>query len=136
MSMEHLDSVGFWRFVLGGLTAALLLAAVVWGLLLLRSCFIKPKKLQPVQTISEQELGRRFLNAPNNPLWEATLAVLDLQVQEALDGALEETLSNEQLRTRVGGVAELLRFKANLEDRERTARLTETEAEKEAEPET
>lgn len=141
MSMENLDASGFWPWLLFSLVACAVAAAAVWLLARivqwLGLCILsrKRKKLEPVQVISEQELGRRFLNAPNNPLWEATLAVLDLQVQEALDGALEDTLTNEQLRTRVGGVAELLRFKANLEDRERAARLTETEAEKQEEEE-
>ncbi len=87
--------------------------------------------LQAVQVISERELAGRFLNAPNSPLWEAVLAVLDLQVQEALEESLNETLTNEQLRYRIGGVAELLKFKANLGDRERQARLTERETETE-----
>jgi hypothetical protein len=89
----------------------------------------RPQKLKLVEVISERELASRFLNAPNSPLWEATLAALDLQVQEELDTTLEESLTNEQLRYRVGGVAGLLRFKANLQDRERQARQTESEQE-------
>lgn len=92
--------------------------------------FRRPR-LQPVRVISERELAARFLNAPNSPLWEATLAALDLQVQEAVEETLEETLTNEQLRARVGGVSELLKFKANLLERERAARLTESQGEKE-----
>lgn len=90
-------------------------------------------KLAAVEVISERELASRFLNAPNHPLWEATLATLDLQVQDALDETLEETLTDQQLRWRIGGVSELLKFKANLLERERQARLTETQAEEEKE---
>lgn len=97
--------------------------------------FRRREQLKPVRVISERELAARFLNAPNSPLWEATLAALDLQVQEAVEETLEETLSNEQLRARVGGVSELLRFKANLLERERAARLTETQTEEEKEAE-
>lgn len=101
----------------------------------IKRLFRRREKLKPVRVISERELAARFLNAPNSPLWEATLAALDLQVQEAVDETLEETLSNEQLRARVGGVSELLRFKANLLERERAARLTETQTEEEKEAE-
>lgn len=96
---------------------------------LFKRLFRRREKLKPVRVIGERELAGMFLNAPNSPLWEAMLATLDLQVQEALEETLEETLTNEQLRYRVGGVNELLRFKAHLLERERAARLTEAETE-------
>jgi len=95
---------------------------------LFKLLFRPREKLRPVRVISERELAPMFLNAPNSPLWEATLATLDLQVQEALEESLEEALTDQQMRYRLGGVNELLRFKAHLLDRERAARLTESQA--------
>lgn len=85
-----------------------------------------------VATITEARLAEIFLNAPNNPLWDGTLAALDLQVQEELDQTIEESLTNEQLRFRIGGVAALLKFKQALRDYEADARLTQREIEERA----
>lgn len=82
-----------------------------------------------VETISEARLQELFLNAPNNPLWQATLAVLDLEVQESLETVIDETLTNELMRFRVGAVAGLLQFKQKLLDREKEARQTQAQAE-------
>lgn len=86
-------------------------------------------KLKPVEVITQARLGEMFLNAPDNPLWSATLAALDYQVQEEVDDALGEDLTNEQLRHRMGGVAGLLRFKRTLLDYEAEARLTQEQIE-------
>lgn len=127
--MEHLNP---WLQALIGCTFSILIGILLfWIIKLLLTAERGPDRLKPVELISERELASRFLQAPNNPLWEATLAVLDLQVQDALEETLDEDLTNEKLRYRIGGVAELLKFKGNLLDRERQARLTEAEGEKE-----
>ena len=53
---------------------------------------------------------------------EGDAGVLNLEVQEGLDRHLEERLTNEQLRYRLGCVAGLLDFKEVLLEREREAR--------------
>jgi hypothetical protein len=90
-------------------------------------------KLTEIRAVSEEELAGMFLHAPDNPAWKATLAVLDLEVQEQLELCLEETLSNDVLRHRLGAVAGLLRFKQVLRDRETEARRREQEREEPAE---
>lgn len=128
MSMEDLDATGFWPWLLFTMIAVVLITIVVCLLNKLVKWLLRDrKKLEPVRVIGERELAAMFLNAPNNPLWLATHAALDLQVQEELDECLEETLTDQQLRHRTGGVAALLRFKANLQDREQEARRTETQ---------
>jgi len=81
----------------------------------------REKSLGAVVAISEGELAEMFLHVPDSPGWKATLAVLDLEVQEGLDRCLEERLTNEQLRYRLGCVAGLLEFKEVLLGREREA---------------
>lgn len=104
----------------------------------------REKSLGGVVAISEWELAEMFLHVPYPPGWKATLTVLDLQVQEGLERCLDEMLTNEQLRFRLGCVAacppkcfpdcrgapgergwrrrRLLEFKGVLQEREREAR--------------
>lgn len=83
--------------------------------------------LEAVQLISEGRLAEMFKAAPDSPLWKATLAVVDLEVQEGLEECLDEKLSTEVLRHRIGMVAGMLAVKAALLEREHEARKVETE---------
>lgn len=85
------------------------------------------------KVISEQELKARFLDAPGSRLFEAVLAVCDDEAQEQLEECLDEALSNEQLRYRVGAVAGIQQVKERLMEYEREARKVESETEKEEE---
>lgn len=75
-----------------------------------------------VETVTEERLQEMFLNVPDSPGWKATLAVLDSETLEAVDAAVDERLSNEQMRFRLGQVAGLLAFRQTLLDREVDAR--------------
>lgn len=79
------------------------------------------------KVISEQELKERFLDAPGSRLFEAVLAVCDDEAQEQLEECLDEALSNEQLRYRVGAVAGIQQVKERLMEYEREARKVESE---------
>jgi hypothetical protein len=85
--------------------------------------------LRAVRTVSEAELGEMFLHAPDSPLWRATLAVLDQEVQEGLERCLDERLTIEQMRSRLGGVGALLELKQVFEEREVEARRRQDEKE-------
>lgn len=79
------------------------------------------------KVISEQELKARFLEAPGSRLFEAVLAVCDDEAQEQLEECLDEALSNEQLRYRVGAVAGIQQVKERLMEYEREAKRKESE---------
>lgn len=79
------------------------------------------------QVIGEQELAARFLEAPGSRLFEAVLAVCDDEAQEQLEQCLDEGLSNEVLRYRVGAVAGILQVKERLQWYEEQAKKRESE---------
>lgn len=83
--------------------------------------------LRSVRVIAERELAEMFLNVPDSPGWKATLAVLDQEIQEGVERCLDERLTNEQMRFRLGGVHTLLEFKATLEEHEMEARRKPSE---------
>lgn len=89
--------------------------------------FGRRRALTKVKTISEAELQELFLQAPDSPLWRATLSVLDQEVQEGLERCLDERLTNEQMRYRLGSVAGLLELRAEYEEREANARRRQEE---------
>lgn len=81
----------------------------------------------PAAVIGEQELASRFLEAPGSRLFEAVLAVCDDEAQEQLEQCLDEGLSNEVLRYRVGAVAGILQVKERLQWYEEQAKKRESE---------
>lgn len=89
------------------------------------------RRVTTVATITAAELEARFQAAPENPLWLATLAVLDAQANETVNEAIEPGLSDAALRERIGGVRALLELRAVFEDYEARARQTEEQGKKE-----
>lgn len=81
------------------------------------------RKREPVAvvTIPEARLAEMFEQVPGTPGWKATLAVLDQEVQEACEAALDERLTEAQLRWRLGGAAALLTLKRTYLDYEEEA---------------
>ncbi len=94
---------------------------------LIERLFGRKAALRPVQTITEERLAEMFLHVPGTPGWQATLAVLDAETQEACDRAVDERLTNEQMRFRIGGVSALLELKATLLEREEQARKVQAD---------
>lgn len=74
------------------------------------------------QAIPEERLGEMFEHVPDTPGWKATLAQLDMAVQELCELALDEKLTEGQLRWRLGGAEALLAFRQRLTEREQEAR--------------
>lgn len=85
--------------------------------------FRRKPSLHSVTAITEEKLGELFLAAPDNPLFQAVLAVVDRNVEEITDSAIDVKLSGDQKNWYLGGAEALLRLKQDLLDRERGARI-------------
>ena len=75
-----------------------------------------------IATMPEVERTAAFLTAPNNPLWRATLAVLDEKLLEISDRAVDEKLPDAEMRFHLGGQAALMELRVELERCETNAR--------------
>lgn len=117
-----------------GIVLGMACIAAAWGIWEMIRWRPRADAAAKPKVISEQELKARFLDAPGSRLFEAVLAVCDDEAQEQLEECLDEALSNEQLRYRVGAVAGIQQVKERLMEYEREARKTEEE-EKEDEEE-
>ena len=78
-----------------------------------------PRRAQPV---TAGELEGRFAAAPDNPLWEATLAVLAEKINALGTDAANPKLTDREILWRVAGVDALMGFLEELQDREARAR--------------
>lgn len=91
--------------------------------------FRKQKRPQivAVKTISEERLQEVFNAAPDNPLFNATLLVIDEKIIEVNNRALELKQPDAETKFHLGGVAALLELKEDLQERERAARQYQAE---------
>lgn len=74
------------------------------------------------QPIDETELTERFRNAPNSPLWEAVLAVIDDTTLDAIDQAAQRTVPVEEKNFLLGSVDGLQQLRQRLAEYEAAAR--------------
>lgn len=88
----------------------------------------KPQ-LKAVTAVTEDKLSEIFRAAPDNPLFQATLAVVDRSVEDTMERAIDVKLSSKQMRWYLGGAEALLALKQDLLDREREARVQQQEEE-------
>lgn len=89
-------------------------------------------KLRAYSTITENELLERLSQAAGSPVYLAILVVVDEKILDWNNQALEENVTHEQLRRRLGGVAALNELKEELEDKISEARERQKEKEKTA----
>ena len=81
----------------------------------------KPRR-EPVKAITEAELAGRFAAAPDNPLWEATLAVVVERINSLGTDAANPKLADREILWRVAGVDALMGLLEELQEREAKAR--------------
>lgn len=92
--------------------------------------FKRKQQLRSVTAISEEKLNELFQSAPDHPLFQALLAVVDRNVEDTLERTVDMDLSSEKHRWYLGGVEALLTLKRDLQEREQVARRKQAEKDK------
>lgn len=82
--------------------------------------------------LTEEQRVAAFVKAPGNDLFAAIIAELDELTMEVSDRAVDESISADQMRFRLGAQDGLLEFKEKLLRRESDARLTQAQLEAKA----
>lgn len=96
---------------------------------LIKRLFKKPAKPQivAVKTISEERLQEIFNAAPDNPLFNATLLMVDEEIIDVTNRAIDPKQPDAETKFHLGGVAALIELKEDLLERERQARQYQAE---------
>lgn len=82
----------------------------------------RSRRLRPVGGLTEEKLSEIFLAAPENPLFQSVVAIIDLHVQETMDVTIDDKLDDKKQRWHLGGADALLKLRQDLLDRESEAR--------------